>query len=408
MKQKPTPSQTPPQVIDGATLLSQDFEPSKYYIAKLMSTGLHILAGSPKIGKSWLALWLCHQIATGGKVWGYDTKQCTTLYFALEDTLKRIHARLSTITDHQSTKDCLFTTKAKTMKEGLLDELSQHLKDHPTIGFIIIDTFQKIRDTDNDFNYANDYKEVAQIKAFADKHEIAILLIHHLRKQEDSDPVNMISGTTGISGAVDTIYVLSKVKRSENEAILSVTGRDVTDMQLKLELDLDPPIWRFVENMNKRIPKISPIIIALQQLMETQDYFKGIATELFSLLSEKNFIEVDSKISSNNIKRKIEEEALTLEKSYNIKVSFNKTKSARFIILERVTGDSNFSTPSIKELSPVTYDEQMAWDMVFEGDTYNPHGSFKGNRSGSTEIAVTSEMSIIIPNDDDTLLNHRR
>ena len=53
-------------VIDGKSLLGLDVEPPKFIIAGLMPVGLHILSGSAKIGKSWLSLWLCKEVSTGG------------------------------------------------------------------------------------------------------------------------------------------------------------------------------------------------------------------------------------------------------------------------------------------------------------------------------------------------------
>ena len=49
----------------------------------------------------------------------------------------------------------------------------------------------------------NDYQDIGLLKKLADKRHIAILLIHHLRKLHDDDPMNMISGSTGLSGAAD-------------------------------------------------------------------------------------------------------------------------------------------------------------------------------------------------------------
>ena len=43
--------------IDGETLMSQPLTPLNFVVDTLLSQGLHILAGSPKVGKSWLALW---------------------------------------------------------------------------------------------------------------------------------------------------------------------------------------------------------------------------------------------------------------------------------------------------------------------------------------------------------------
>ena len=70
--------------IDGETLMSTPMEPLSFVVDSLISQGLHILAGAPKVGKSWLALWLATTIAKGEPVWDLPTKQGTTLYLCLE------------------------------------------------------------------------------------------------------------------------------------------------------------------------------------------------------------------------------------------------------------------------------------------------------------------------------------
>ena len=85
--------------IDGATLMSRPFQPLDFVVDTLISQGLHILAGSPKVGKSWLALWLSVQVAKGESVWGREVKQGTTLYLCLEDSQLRIQNRLLDITE---------------------------------------------------------------------------------------------------------------------------------------------------------------------------------------------------------------------------------------------------------------------------------------------------------------------
>ena len=72
--------------IDGETLMSQPLTPLNFVVDTLLSQGLHILAGSPKVGKSWLALWLAVTVAKGEAVWGMGVKQGTTLYLCLEDS----------------------------------------------------------------------------------------------------------------------------------------------------------------------------------------------------------------------------------------------------------------------------------------------------------------------------------
>lgn len=40
--------------VDGRTLMDRPLEPPNFVVDTLISQGLHILAGSPKVGKSWL------------------------------------------------------------------------------------------------------------------------------------------------------------------------------------------------------------------------------------------------------------------------------------------------------------------------------------------------------------------
>ena len=70
--------------VDGRTLMDRPLEPPNFVVDTLISQGLHILAGSPKVGKSWLALWLAVTVAKGEPVWGMSVKQGTTLYLCLE------------------------------------------------------------------------------------------------------------------------------------------------------------------------------------------------------------------------------------------------------------------------------------------------------------------------------------
>ena len=215
------------QTIDADTLLSTTLPPTRFIIDRLLPQGLHILAGAPKVGKSWLALWLCLQVAQGTSVWDFPTHRGTVLYLCLEDSLTRIQSRLFQITD--DVPEALhFATIAAGIGEGLEEQLTNFLTQHPDTSLVVIDTLQRIRTGSDSGNpYANDYRDISVLKALADKHHIAILLIHHLRKMNDDDPMNMISGTTGISGATDSNFVLKERRRGSGEATLYCTGRDI-------------------------------------------------------------------------------------------------------------------------------------------------------------------------------------
>ncbi|MCM1270617.1 MAG: AAA family ATPase [Ruminococcus flavefaciens] len=69
------------------------YKPLEFVVEDLIAQGLYILAGAPKIGKSWLSLDICLSIAKGEKVLGKETSKATVLYLCLEDSFKRIQKR---------------------------------------------------------------------------------------------------------------------------------------------------------------------------------------------------------------------------------------------------------------------------------------------------------------------------
>ena len=116
--------------IDGETLMSQPLTPLNFVVDTLLSQGLHILAGSPKVGKSWLALWLAVTVAKDESVWGMGVKQGTTLYLCLEDSTLRIQNRLFEITE-DAPANVHFSTNSDTLGKGLEEQLCAFLSEHP-------------------------------------------------------------------------------------------------------------------------------------------------------------------------------------------------------------------------------------------------------------------------------------
>ena len=234
------------ETMTAEQLQSAPYAPVPFLVDELIPEGLHILAGAPKIGKSWLALWLCLCVSQGQALWNFAVTQGEVLYLSLEDSYRRIQSRLFDLAE-DAPPTLHFAILADTLKHGLEQQIEQFLTEHPATKLVVIDTLQRVRSTSSDSNlYANDYQDVGLLKQLADKHHIAILLIHHLRKLHDDDPMNMISGSTGLSGAADSAFVLQKNARSANAATLHCTGRDIPDRTLKLELGEEDHIWKLL------------------------------------------------------------------------------------------------------------------------------------------------------------------
>lgn len=229
--------------VDGRTLMDRPLEPPNFVVDTLISQGLHILAGSPKVGKSWLALWLAVTVAKGEPVWGMSVKQGTTLYLCLEDSVLRIQNRLFEITE-DAPDSVHFCTECAPIGQGLEEQVEGFLVAHPDTVLVLVDTLQMVRPV-HDATYANDYRDLSVLKRLADKHGIAILLIHHLRKETADDVFNRISGTTAISGAVDSSFTLVEDKRGSGKAKLSCIGRDIEYRELTMERNGEN-VWEMV------------------------------------------------------------------------------------------------------------------------------------------------------------------
>lgn len=151
---------------------------------------------------------------------------------------------------------------------------------HPDTVLVLVDTLQMVRPV-HDATYANDYRDLSVLKRLADKHGIAILLIHHLRKETADDVFNRISGTTAISGAVDSSFTLVEDRRGSGKAKLSCIGRDIEYRELSLERNVEN-VWEMVADSRTQPELLGDRITYLvSELMRDRTKFIGTPTELY-------------------------------------------------------------------------------------------------------------------------------
>ena len=341
---KPNISQL--RTVDGETLMSQPLHPPDFVVNELLSKGLHILAGSPKVGKSWLALWLAVTVAKGEPIWGMNTRQGTTLYLCLEDSVLRIQNRLFEITE-EAPPSVHFCTECAPIGQGLEDQVSAFLTEHPDTVLVIIDTLQMIRPI-HDATYANDYRDLSVLKRLADKHGIAILLIHHLRKEKADDVFHRISGTTAISGAVDSSFTLVEEKRGSGRARLTCVGRDIEYRELELRRG-DENVWELVSDSREEpVFHEDRIVVLLSAFMSTRTVFIGTPTEL----SEKIDPDKSEGVTPKKISRLILQSVEALRKN-GIKATVRRSNGKRVIELRRADSVDLEGAGEIVPIDPV-------------------------------------------------------
>lgn len=279
--------------ISAPDLLAADFAPAQFLVDDILPTGLTIFSAPPKIGKSWMALDLGICLASGKPFLQHQTHQCGVLYLAFEDEESRLQSRLKTNLQGEPAPPLLQTyTEIVRLDGGLIETLEYYLYQYPTTKLIIIDTLQTIRGLAlaRETAYQQDYRELGTLKAFADHHNIAILGIHHNRKQTDEDdPFNMISGSVGIMGASDTCWVLTKDKRNDTDAVMHITGRDVSQEDFVIRFDPRRGKWNSMGNTAsvvatslKQQHDNNPIVQTIRKLLNESENHRwdGTATEL--------------------------------------------------------------------------------------------------------------------------------
>lgn len=232
---------------NAADLLAAHLPEAKWAVKPIIAEGVTILAGPPKVGKSWLAGNLAVDVATENAValGGIPTQTGDVLLLSLEDTARRLQGRLRKMLNGVPAPQRLdIATEWPGLDDGGADQLGRWLGTHPAARLVVVDVLAKIRGrgANNGNQYSEDYAVMNQLKRVADEHQVAILVVTHVRKMGAVDFLEQVSGTNGIAGAADCTIVLTR-SRGEDSGELNITGRDVEEAKYAMRWRKDVGRW---------------------------------------------------------------------------------------------------------------------------------------------------------------------
>ena len=236
-----------PTGITARDLFAAEFPPAKFVVDGLVGDGLTVLGGKPKGGKSWLALLLGWAVAGGTEVDGRATWQGDVLYLALEDTRRRLQGRLKKLhadLGWEPPAALEIQTAWPRVDDGGLYFVAEWLEARKgTARLVIVDVLAKFRKPQKATggSYADDYEAVGGLKDLVDAYGAAALFIHHTRKLKAEDPFDEMSGTNGISGPADTLWILDN--EAGQEARLFVRGRDIAEATVPMRYTRESGRW---------------------------------------------------------------------------------------------------------------------------------------------------------------------
>jgi hypothetical protein len=237
----------PLDLMTADDILLADYPDPIWAVPDLMPVGLTILAGRPKVGKSWLAMQIACAVASGGMVFNNQVGQGKVLYLALEDSDRRLQQRMR----QQGWQGGLpvdfmpigaFALQLGDLRKGSI-RLAKQIEDQ-RYRLVVIDTLSRAVGGDQN-DVAEMTSALSPIQAMAHACNCALLLNDHHRKFGGADPdvIGDVLGSTGKGAVADTVWGLYK-ERGKSGAKLAITGRDVNEQTLALKFDRVTGCWQ--------------------------------------------------------------------------------------------------------------------------------------------------------------------
>jgi hypothetical protein len=228
----------------ASELAGMELGQTQWVVPDLLPDGLALLAGPPKLGKSWMVLDIALSVAMGRPVLGRTVAQGDALYLALEDNARRLQGRMRLLLGGAPAPERLeMWTRAGTLATGVVDEIREWVDAQPEPRLVIIDTLGRVQEGSawvdaKDGGYADAVAALAELQDLAAERHVAVVVITHTKKggwSNGADPLEAVLGSQGYAGTADAVLVLKR-ERGSAAGELFVTGREVDE-------ELTEAIW---------------------------------------------------------------------------------------------------------------------------------------------------------------------
>jgi hypothetical protein len=250
------------------------FDPIRYVVPGYIAEGATILAGRPKLGKSWLCLESGLAVAAGDTcLGGILCEQGSVLFLALEDNRRRLQRRIDKVVSPfggEWPEAFHYATEWPRADEGGIEQIANWVERTPDARLIVVDVLAMFRPARGQQQslYEADYAAVSGLQGLASKYGVAVVIVHHVRKSPaETDPFEKVSGTMGLTGAADTVLVLD---RDSNGVTLYGRGRDIEEIETALSFDKETCRWIVMGEASevRRTDERSVILVTLKDADE--------------------------------------------------------------------------------------------------------------------------------------------
>ena len=285
-------------VVDVSELQDKTLPPMKWLIDDLLPVGgVVMLSAKPKMGKSFLAIQLALTVASGGEFLGFQAQKHEVLYIDLETSQRSMKNRISMMTA-DAPKGLYLMTPQEVFEfgnigNGFESQVDYFLESHKGVKLVIVDTYGLIQGSrPSQYIYRQEYAEISHLNSWARKKGFTLVLIHHQNKQDDyANPVQGISGSTGITGGLQAYYILSKRDYTDKMTKLTIGGKEIMERDIFIQPESDTNrTWVEVEPEDRpsRRKTVSndPVTMAIRELCADKDEIEISAKDLAERVGE--------------------------------------------------------------------------------------------------------------------------
>ncbi|MFR2381815.1 bifunctional DNA primase/polymerase [Thomasclavelia spiroformis] len=221
--------------VSALEMSKQSITESPDIIENLLPIGVTLISAPSKMGKTFLCMQMANAIAKGDSFLGYQCKKKNAYYIALEDPkdnqIRRLKNTGSTISQGYDIEFC----EPYQVSFNLEKKILNYLHFNPELGVVIVDTFEKIRDS-NERTYSIEYKEVTHYHEVAMKYGISIILVMHTIKNINYTNIFAnVSGSAGTLAAADGLMVLVRNQMDSNIKELHLDGKGIPADMIKMK-----------------------------------------------------------------------------------------------------------------------------------------------------------------------------
>lgn len=226
------------RILSALDLLTTDYPDPVWAVPGMIPEGLTVLAGKPKIGKSWLLMALAVAIAAGGRAFGsLPVEQGPVLYIGMEDSQRRLQDRLGKVLAGSAAPADLYMVDSwRHLDQGGTDDLDRAVGEYG-LRAVILDTYVKVKPRSGGRNmYDEDSDAASHLQELGQRSGVAVIASHHLNQTNNEDWTERFSGSSGLIGVADTLAGIFR-DRGEPDAVLRLVGRDIEEVDLALRFD---------------------------------------------------------------------------------------------------------------------------------------------------------------------------